>query len=80
MSDLTPTGRQVLLLLHNLNPSGHYSPLIEQLEREAGQRAVEEYRNPPRSECPDCPHWREIHSPDGTCGCGASHPSLVTAG
>lgn len=25
----------------------------------------------PRTPCPVCPHWMELHNPDGTCGCGA---------
>ena len=20
--------------------------------------------------CPTCPHWKELHNPDGSCGCG----------
>lgn len=27
--------------------------------------------NLPRTPCPICPHWMEVHNPDGICGCGA---------
>lgn len=26
---------------------------------------------PTYTPCPVCPHWMEMHDPDGTCGCGA---------
>jgi hypothetical protein len=40
-------------------------------ERQAWLDEVETALNPPRTPCPICPHWMEVHNPDGTCGCGA---------
>jgi primosomal protein N' len=31
---------------------------------------------PTQTECPHCPHWMELHNDDGSCGCGASHPTI----
>lgn len=32
---------------------------------------LEQLPEPPqRTPCPVCPHWLELHNPDGSCGCG----------